>query len=219
MSATESVPAGEASPASEPSRRWFDRAWRLVLLVGLAVVPLVVRVACEASGELDAASVAREAGDVDGEILHLGRALRWRLPLATHDERAIDRLLEIAEHDPAWSLPAYREIRSALLGSRALDVPHADVLADVDGRIAAVMADGDAGAMATRRAELDVASTQSRLGPGLAAAAWLGWVWAAAHMLRHGIDARGRPIRGVGTRAGLLALGMLVAWMIAWRFA
>lgn len=210
------VPAG-ATPS------WAGRGLRLAGWVALCVAPLVVRVACEANGELDSAATAREVGDADGEVLHLGRALRWRLPLATHDERAIARLLEIGEQaagpDPALSLAAYREIRSALLGSRGLDVPHADVLADVDGRIARAMAEGDAAAEASRRTELDREPGRSRLGPALAAAGWIAWVWATARFVRRGLDGRGRLVPGLGTRTGLLALALLVAWMIAWRFA
>ncbi|MBL8945142.1 MAG: hypothetical protein JNK45_18395 [Myxococcales bacterium] len=209
-------------PAGAPPS-WAGRGLRLVGWIALCIAPLVVRVACEASGELDAAAAARGVGDGDGEVLHLGRALRWRLPLATHDERAIARLLEIGEQaagpDPALSLAAYREIRSALLGSRGLDVPHADVLADVDARIAAAMADGDAAAEAARRAELDREPGRSRMGPALAAAGWIAWAWATARFVRRGLDARGRVVPGVGTRAGLLALALLVAWVVAWRFA
>jgi hypothetical protein len=210
------VPAGATAS-------WTGRGLRLLGWIALGVAPLVVRVACEANGELDAAAAAREVGDGDGEVLHLGRALRWRLPLATHDERAIARLLEIGEQaaglDPALSLAAYREIRSALIGSRGLDVPHADVLADVDARIAAAMADGDAAAEAARRAELEREPGRSRLGPALAAGGWIAWVWATARFVRRGVDARGRLVPGVGTRTGLLALALLVAWVIAWRFA
>jgi hypothetical protein len=207
---------------SEPVQpRARDRALRIGVVVVLAVLPLVVRVAWEASAEMSAAAAAREAGDEETEVIHLGRALRWRLPLASHDEHAIARLLEIGEtaDDPARALVAYREIRSGLLGSRALDLPHADTLHDVDARIATIMAAGDADAEAVRLAELRVASDDSRVGKAVAALAWIAWVVASARFLMHGIDARGRLVPGVGTRSGLLALALLVGWMIAWRLA
>lgn len=200
-----------------------ERALRVGAVVLLAVVPLMVRVGCEARAELAEAEVARVAGDEDGEVMHLGRALRWRLPGGPWDERALARLLEIAETaepiDSARALAAYREIRSGLLGSRALDVPHADTLRDVDSRIAAIMGDGDPGAEAARLTELRQEPEASRLGKAIAALLWVAWVVASARLLLRGIDARGKLVPGVGTRAGLLALGLLVAWMLAWRFA
>ena len=213
---------------SEPPavRPRVQRIARVAAVVMLALGPLVVRVAWEAHSELTAAAVAREAGDEATEVMHLGRALCWRLPMASHDEQAIARLLAIAEQAQgevpvavARALVAYREIRSALLGSRALDVPHADTLLEVDTRIAALMADGDAAAEATRLAELRLAPTHPRIGAMAAALAWVGWVLASARLLLRGIDARGRLVPGVGTRTGLLALALLIAWMVLWRFA
>lgn len=200
--------------------RW-QRALRIAAIAIVGLGALVVRVACEASAELELAAAARDAGDEHDEVIHLGRALRWRLPLASHDEIAIARLLEIGEaaEEPAAALAAYREIRSALLGSRALDVPHADVLRDVDERIATLMSEGDAEAHARRHAELRVASESSRAPRVLAAATWIAWVLASAAFLLRGVDARGRLVPGTGTRWGLLSIALLVAWMVAWRLA
>jgi hypothetical protein len=218
-----SEPPADAPPgAPSAAPGWAQRSVRLAAWIVLALAPLVARVAWEAHRELQDAALAQAAGDEDVEVLHLGRALRWRLPGASHDEIAIARLLAIGESAAAagelgLALVAYREIRSALLGSRGLDVPHADVLSDVDARIAELMAAGDAEVARRRRAELLEATQHSRLWPGLAAATWLAWVWASARLLRRGLDARGRLIPGAGTRAGLLALALLVAWMLAWR--
>jgi hypothetical protein len=211
-------------------RRW---AWRGAVVLAIAA-PVVVQVAWQAHAELDAAAQARELGDEQAEVIHLGRALRWRLPGSGHDERAIDRLLaiaEAAEHDPedlghARALVAYREIRSALLGTRALDVPHAEVLAAVDGHIARLMtaqsqALGVPAADQARQLErLRVASEMPRAKVVLAAAALTAWVAATLWFVSRGIDGeRGRLIRPTGTRAGLLALASLVLWWLAWRYA
>lgn len=214
-SATTRVPA----PASSPRQR----ALRITIAVVVAVLPLVGRVACEADRELALADEAGAAGDEDAQVVHLGRALRWRLPGASHDEAAIDRLLALGEAasdrgDSAAAVAAYREIRSALLGSRALDVPHADVLAEVDARIAALMADDD-DTIAVRHAELRVESERSRLGLFAAAASFVAWAWATARLLLVGIDARGRLVPGSGVRLGLVAFGLLALWMVLWRYA
>lgn len=207
------------SEAAEPKRG--QRVLRIAAVAILALGALVVRVSCEASAEIELAAAARAAGDEHDEVIHLGRALRWRLPGASTDEAAIARLLEIGEssQDPAQALVAYREIRSALLGSRALDVPHADVLRDVDERIATLMSADDADAVAVRHAELRVASESSRVGRAIAALTWIAWVLASAGFLLRGIDARGRLVPVAGTRWGLAAITLLVAWMVAWRVA
>lgn len=210
-------------------RRWAVPA----AIAATLVVPVVVQVAVQARSEIVAADDAAANGDEPAEVIHLGRALRWRLPLSSHDEHALARLLAIgenAEQDPddvghARALAAYREIRSALLGSRALDVPHDDVLADVDARIARLMAAQSqalgvvAEGEARQHERLREASQASRTGPVLAALALLAWVCATFLFLSRGVDARGRLTRPTGTRTGLLVLAALVLWLLAWRFA
>ncbi len=215
-------------------RRARLRRWGLfALVVPALLVPVVVHVAVEARRELSAADAAAELGDEDAEVIHLGRALRWRLPGAGHDEVAIARLLalgEVAEADPAdlghaRALAAYREIRSGLLGSRALDVPHEDVLADVDARIARLM-DAQSRALgvaapgeAAQLERLREASASPRTPVVLAALAMAMWVGASLAFLARGLDAQGRLRRPTGTRAGVLALAAFFTWMLAWRFA
>jgi hypothetical protein len=216
-----SAPEAGVPEGVPPSRT--QRLIRVVVLGALVVVPLVVRVACEAQGELDAAAHARAEGDEDGEVVHLGRALRWRLPLASFDERALDRLVEIgdaaeARGDTPAALAAFREIRSALLGSRGLDVPHADRLGDIDLRIAALMA-ADADERTARHDELRVESERPRGGLFAAAAAFVAWAWVTMRLLLVGIDGRGRLVPGSGVRLGLAALALLVSWMVLWRWA
>ncbi|MBC8069366.1 MAG: hypothetical protein IAG13_13605, partial [Deltaproteobacteria bacterium] len=53
----------------------------------------------------------------------------------------------------------------------------------------------------------------------LAAALLISWVVATLWFVSRGIDARGKLVRPTGTRAGLLALASLLAWLLAWRFA
>ena len=76
-------------------RRWLaGAAWAGVALV-VAIGPLLVRVAWEGRAELIAADEAAAAGRVDLEIVHLGRAARWRAPFAASDDAAIGRLLAL----------------------------------------------------------------------------------------------------------------------------
>ncbi|MBK8717226.1 MAG: hypothetical protein IPN32_21135 [Deltaproteobacteria bacterium] len=201
------------------ARRWLVRgAWALAF-----VGPPLLRVAWEGRVELRAADEAAAAGDTDARIIHLGRALRWRLPLGDADERAIAGLLEVADAaeadgDPTTALVACRELRSGLLGSRDWSVPHADVLAAVDARIAALMA----ATVPTRAdeaeqlARLRVASEASPLRASAAELAFVVWMLAAVAFLRRGVDAKGRLQQPAATRLGVLVLASLLAWLWAW---
>lgn len=126
-------------------RRWLaGAAWAGVALV-VAIGPLLVRVAWEGRAELIAADEAAAAGRVDLEIVHLGRAARWRAPFAASDDAAIGRLLALGaahEGDEATlttALAAYRELRGALWATR-VRAPEGEALALTNGRIAALMA-------------------------------------------------------------------------------
>ena len=97
---------------------WVRKAVLGGALVGVVVVvPIAIRATVEGSAALDE---ALGTDDIDLRIERLGHAARWRMPIATHDERALDALVEIGEsrNDEA-SLAAYREARRALLGTRA----------------------------------------------------------------------------------------------------
>lgn len=118
-------------------------------LVGAGVAgPLLARAAWEGQAELVRADAAAAAGRVDLEVVHLGRAARWRTPLVSHDETAVARLMAIAaaaEEDVEGrgsqvALSAYREVRSALLATRAWGLAEPATYAAANRRIAAMMA-------------------------------------------------------------------------------
>jgi hypothetical protein len=117
-----------------------------VITVVAVVTPMLVRIAWEGRAELVAADEAAAAGRVDLEIVHLGRAVRWRVPIGGSDEAAIGRLLAIGaanqgdEASVSTALAAYRELRSALWATRAGDVADAQALGLANRRIAGLMA-------------------------------------------------------------------------------
>lgn len=186
--------------------------------------PLLLRVAWEGRVELRAAGEAADHGDIDGQIVHLGRALRWRLPIGGVEHEAAAELVAIAERaeqdgDLATALAAARELRSALLGSRDLAVPQADALADADARIARLMAlssrDGVVDEAAQLR-RLQGASASSPARASVAALAFVGWAVASFAFLRRGIDGKGRFQQPAATRLGVLVLAALLAWLWTW---
>lgn len=132
-------------------RRWGTAARRaaLAVLVVLGVIaPLLMRAAWEGRAELRTADAWAHEGRADLEVVHLGRAARWRTPFAGHDEEALARLMAIgaaAEEDvegrgSQTALLAYREVRSALLATRAWGLADEGTYAAANQRIAAMMA-------------------------------------------------------------------------------
>jgi hypothetical protein len=233
--------AGQRSGRSVQSRtpirwrRWGKRALWMLAIVACTAGPLAYRVSFEARAELEAADHAQQSGDVEREIVHLGRALRWRLPLSGHDEVAIDRLLEIGgahaqtTEGASAALSAYREVRRGLLATRAWGVPHEDVFHLVNGRIAELMAaqerrfgtnaSGDEDPYAYHLRLLEQVPGPDPLLGNLAAFSFIAWLGACAGFVFRCLDARGRlrPKRAV--RWGGAVLVLLVAWVVLLRFS
>jgi len=210
-------------------------AW--VAGVGVAVaLPLAVRAGWEGQLEMAAARVAASEGDLEAQMLHLGRAARWRLPLARHDEEAIDALLSLGEQLEAkgpeareTALVAYREVRRALLATRAWGVPQRDAFERANRRIAALMAaqerefasdlstSGDQEAWHLER--LSQVPGPSSWKANLAALGFVGWVATAVGFVLFSVDAQGRLRPRPAIRWGATMLVLLVAWMILTRVA
>jgi hypothetical protein len=127
------------------SRGWLIRAAGAGIVVLGVAAPLLGRVAWEGQAELREADAAGERGRVDLEIVHLGRAARWRSPVSGHDEAALDRLMSIAweareRGDSQTALLAHREVRGALLATRGWSSLDEGLYHAVNGEIAAAMA-------------------------------------------------------------------------------
>ncbi|MEX1363308.1 MAG: hypothetical protein AB1Z98_09295, partial [Nannocystaceae bacterium] len=175
-----------------------------------------------------AADQAREAGQLDREIEHLGRALRWRAPLLSHDERALERLWALGQQQQARgtegraaALAAYREIRRGLLATRSCGISHRDRWEQANERIAALMAEQEhelgpsnpsAAAEHHHQQLLSREPGPDPLRANLAALAFVGWLVCVAGFVLRGVDPRGRLRPRGAVRWGLAALGLLVAW-------
>ena len=225
------APATEAEPEAEPIAGW-RRALSLVLVVGMAVLlPLWVRVVWDGQAALGDADVAHQAGDLDAEIEHLGRALRWRAPGSSHDEEALDRLWALAEQEGErgpegrrGALAAYREVRRGLLATRAWGIPHRERWEDANRHIAALMAEqerelGLDTSEAGRAEDFHAEQLAHEPGPdttlgNLSALAFALWVLCVAAFVVQGLDAKGRLRARAAFRWGLGALVSLVAWMV-----
>lgn len=226
-----SEPATE--PATERARLppWARRVGIGLGVVALAVAPLCARVAFEGRAELSAADRAREDGDLDLEIQHLGRAARWRAPILGHDEQARERLMAIgddalAEGDDGerTALAAFRELRGALLATRTFGVVDPGALEQADAHIADLMAaqeirfgrdpieEPDARAWHLERLSAPPGPVPWRA--FAAALSFLGWVACTGGFVLRGLDAAGKLRPAPAVRWGLASLVLLAAWAV-----
>jgi hypothetical protein len=219
---------------TETAKRTRPWARRLGVAAGFALLigaPLLARVAFEGRAELQAADLARDEGDVELEILHLGRAARWRAPMLGHDEDARERLMEIGEAAVAegevgerTALAAFRELRGALLATRTFDVPDPVALEQANARIAELMAAQEVRFGREPIEEEDARAWHlERLAapPGPvpwkafgAALAFVAWIVCTGGFVLRGLDAAGRVRPGPAVRWGVSSLVMLVVWAV-----
>ena len=143
--------AEEGGEATEPRRSggpWRRRGVTAGIVVVAVALPLWLRAGIDGAAQLRAADEAAAEGSFDREVEHLGRALRWRAPLWSHDEQALERLWAIGEAQQArgaegraGALAAYRELRRGLLATRAWGIPHRERWEEANARIAGLMAE------------------------------------------------------------------------------
>ena len=209
-----------------------------VLVVTLAVLSAITgRVVCSsrsewlaghgaerrALGQADAA--ARSAG-LDEAVIHYRRAARWYAPGSGYVTRSLDALARIGtaaeqQGDLARALDAHRAIRSAILGARSVYTPHADRLAQANGRIARLSAavQGEKQS-AEARAKLEawhLTALRQDTAPAvgwsvLAVLAFLGWVSAAFVFIYRAITPDDRLL----VRPALIWGGVILVCLLLW---
>jgi hypothetical protein len=194
-----------------------------VALALLVVGSLILRAWLDGRAQLREADAMAEAGDLDGEIRHLGRAARWRLPLADHDELARERLRELAERETQAghvreALVAWRELRSAILATRTIDVVDPEQLEAANAAIVELMV------LEAREAGVAVDSARwateldEDLAPRgrslLAAACFAAWLIACIGFFVRGIDGKGRLEPRPALRWGAAVLVLLLGWLM-----
>jgi hypothetical protein len=203
--------------ASERSRvvRWLVRA--LIVLAAI-LGPLTVRACIEGRAEL------READGADTTeqaIVHLGRAARWRLPIADHDEQARARLEAIADtaerdDDDELALVAWRELRAALLGTRTGSVVDTEQLERANSGIVrgmVAMADeaGEPEASERWQAELDAPPASDGVGTRVSAVCFVLWWVTLIGFVMQGI---GDGLRRSALVWGVANLVLLLGWLL-----
>lgn len=195
----------------------------IVGVIALLLAPLLVRTLVDGRAELARAEAAASSGDVDAEIRHLGRAARFRLPLAQHDELALDRLQELAGSaesagEVATALAAWRELRSALIGTRTIDVREPERLSEANAAIVNLMvveAQASGRPIARDRWAEELEQDLEPRGRSLAAALCLAaWLVSCIGFFARGVDVNGRLIPRPALRWGGSALLLLILWIL-----
>lgn len=227
----------EPPATDEPASRGRWSQPRRLVLYGLLwvlaiVVPAAVRVAWEGHQALEQAGEAEAAGDTDLQIELLGRAARWRLPLAPYDDEAFARLEDLAaraeaEEQPVLALAAFRELRRAVLATRAWGVHRPALLERANRNIATLMAAQEVAHATGPGMELGpgvdpyayhLALLEDAPGPdpvraNLAAWCFVLWLVTLAGFALRAVDARGRLDRKRGARWGIACLLAMLGWM------
>ncbi len=206
--------------------------WPFQVLGALGVVGVAVcaRVVVSGSEDLATARGARDAGLPATAIEYYGRAARWYLPLvgahgpARREMAALCREVE-SGGDADLALRCHREMRGAILATRWLVTPDADLLEEANQAIARLVAreKGPDGLPvlpeATHLALLRRDETPNPWLSALAVVLFCAWVGVAGWGLWSSISPEGTVSwRRLG-RFAVLSLVLASAWLVALRFA
>ena len=202
------------------------RTAALLLALGLMLLlATAVRVAVSGHRELARGRDLLAAGQTEEGVAALGRAARWYLPALGAHREALETLMAVASAretggDTAGALTAFRHVRGAILGSRWLLTPDADLLTTANDRIAFLMATQDRALRgetaldaAAHRAFLERDAVPDAGRSALAVGLFLAWVGAAAIGLWRGLQPDGGVRGRVLAPWSALSLLLLVAWV------
>jgi hypothetical protein len=212
--------AGEQGGGRGARRRRVAAILAVVIAIVLMILgPLAVRAGIEGRAELRA---AEQASTLEQAIVHLGRAARWRLPIADHDEQARERLEQIAEEaeqaGDARALVAWRELRGALLGTRTWGVVDPEQLERANRGIVretlkAAKAVGAPEESERWLAELEAAPASDGIGTRIAALCFALWCVTLIGFVVHAIGTEGR-LRRSALAWGAVNLTSLLGWLL-----
>jgi hypothetical protein len=228
------------------------RGWLFAPAVIVAcLLPPVIRIYLEGKAELEAAQRAANEHQVEDQIVHLGRAARWYLPIPSHDDEALLLLIEIGEQSAPRlegngvavaeenaenadgdglevALRAYREARGAILATRTWEVAHPQTLADLDRRIAQLMAEqerrlgtdlsGIGDPYHHHLALLESVPAQRSRGTWMASATCLAWVAMTVLVISRATQSRDRASKRWTLLMGIVSAFGLILWMVLLRY-
>lgn len=206
---------------------WPFQVLGAVLVVAAAVC---ARVYVSGSEDLEVARAAREAGLPTTAIEYYGRASRWYLPLVGKHAPARREMRDLCDDlvnagDMGLALRCHREIRGAILATRWLITPDADLLEYANRAIARLVSHEtgpDGRPVLPESAHLDLLRRDETPDPWLSALAvvlFFAWLAVAGYGLWTSLSREGEV---AWCRLGLfflLALALAALWLVTLRFA
>ena len=215
--------SGTDAPTSSSSARGVVHRVGLALAALLLILtPIAGRVWVDGASALREAEAAASVGDAGGELRWLGRAARYRMPVATHDDRARARMVELAEAatsagNDGEALGCWREVRRATLATRVFAIDDPELVERANNEIVALMTRQAEAFGQPVESERWAAELEEDLPPrtrSLAAALCFALFMAAClGFFVLAIDERGRLEPRRATRTGALVLVTLIAWI------
>ncbi len=204
-------------------------------LLSLCVLCVVMtgRAVLSARSEWQKAQVALRGADPAEAITALRRAARWNAPGNVYADEALSALANLAsslevQGDLEHALAAQRAIHSAIHASSGFVRFQKERLARADQKIVELMlreppAEIDAAKSEDERRALYLSLLQGQ-GPNpfwvvFAFAGCITWISAASVFLLRGVDQRGRVVRAVARRSGLVLLLGWIAFALGLRLA
>ena len=198
-------------------------------LLLFALVLAYARAGVESRKAFAQAEAAHAEGDWESAVLHFRHAAQWHAPIIGRSGESLDALVAIGdersdEDDLTGALVAYRSARFAIMATRHLSTPHAEVLDQLHPRISGLMAgqvEGGEEEQARFQDQLD-AYEDRRPNPALAlgaSAGFLAWLLALGMVAWRGFEPAGRmrPKPFLGWLAA--AVVFLSVWLACVRFA
>ncbi|WP_428267417.1 hypothetical protein [Haliangium sp.] len=231
--------AGARGSGSTPAAR---RALRrklvaVAVVIGVSAGVVVTRALWAGTRALAQGDAAYAEGDVPAAIERWRRAARWYVPGGSHVDLAYDRLetearAAEARGDRDLALSAWRGVRSSILATRGLYLPHEHRLEPANRRIAALMAAQEQAAAGEGAARGDPAEAEDwhyqRLAPVpgpspfwslfalLGLATWLG---GGILFALRGVTDEDRLVPRTAGYAGILVAVGLVFWLLGLHLA
>ncbi len=205
------------------------------LVLGFCVLCVVMtgRAVLSARSEWNRAQAALRSAEPAEAIVALRRAARWNAPGNVYADEALTALGKLASSfevrgDLHNALAAQRAIHSAIHASSGFVRFEQDRLARADQKIVELMlrepaAEIDAAKSEDERRALYLSLLEGqRPSPFWVVFAFLGcvtWIVAASVFLLRGVDHRGRVVRAVARRSGLVLLVGWIAFALGLRLA
>lgn len=206
----------------------MKRIATLLIFLLLLLAPLYFRCAYDAARNLELARSARNAGKDKEAIEYYRRSISWRAPFNTI---AYETFLECHQYiltlkDEHLKLDAFRELRSAYLGSRSfIDSLPATSNAEEETRAIMKGIDTEINALVPtaekRDRHLTIGSTykENYLFQILAQIAFWGWVASTFIFIWRGFTVEGKFVREAAVLPAITVVGFYAAWLLLLGYA